>query len=101
MSARVVVFAAAANAAAAKGAAATLGDIAGAMASDAQGSVPVESGEWRAGITGGPRGDIGVMTSSDPESFYKEYGTSDTPAHMVLTNTARRYGKYRGMTGRK
>ncbi|RTL65908.1 MAG: HK97 gp10 family phage protein [Pseudonocardiaceae bacterium] len=85
---------------AAKGAADELGKIAEQVAGDARGSVPVESGEWRAGISGGQEGDIGMVRSSDPESFWKEYGTSDTPAHMTLTNAARKYGKYSGMSGR-
>lgn len=75
-------------------------EIAGKIAQDAASNVPVESGEWRAGISSGARDDYAVVVSDDPESFYKEYGTSDTPAHMTLTNAARKYGKYSGMTGR-
>ncbi len=84
----------------AEAAADALGEIAGDIANDARAAVPVESGEWKSGISSEKTDLYGLVTSSDPESFYKEYGTSDTPAHMALTNAARKYGKYTGMTGR-
>lgn len=83
---------------------ATMGDaltvIAQAIVDDARGAAPVETGEWRNSmvVTGG--GAQVYAESTDPESIYKEYGTSDTPAHATMTNAARKYGKYTGMQPR-
>lgn len=59
---------------------------------------PVVFGAYRGGI--GVRvnrgsGDV-EMVDDDPLAVIKEFGTVDTPAHMVLTNAARRYGRFVG-----
>jgi hypothetical protein len=74
-----------------------LRDIAEQIVGVARGSAPVESGEWMNSmqVTGG--GDKVYASSTDDESIYKEYGTSDTPAHGTMTNAARQFGKYSGM----
>ena len=46
------------------------------------------------------RFELPARIDTDPESVYKEYGTSDTPAHAVLTNAARKRGRYRGWSPR-
>lgn len=63
-------------------------------------TAPVESGEYRAGAGVRLEGDEVAIINSDPESHYKEYGTSDTVAHMTMTNAARQFGRYTGRTGR-
>lgn len=59
---------------------------------------PVVSGAYRGGI--GVRVNRGTgaveLVDDDPLSVIKEFGTSDTPAHMTLTNAARRYGRLEG-----
>ncbi|MCA1185708.1 hypothetical protein LCD36_04480 [Saccharopolyspora sp. 6T] len=45
-------------------------------------------------------GDEVRMVDTDPEAVYKEYGTNDTPAHAVLTDAARKRGRYRGWNPR-
>lgn len=67
-------------------------------AGDARGTAPVESGEYRSGVGVEVGGDRVAIVNNDPEAGFKEYGTSDTPAHMTMTNAARKYGRYSGMT---
>jgi len=43
-------------------------------------------------------GDQVAIVNSDDVAGYVEYGTSDTPAHATMTNAARRFGRYTGMT---
>lgn len=67
-------------------------------AADARATAPVVSGAYRGGI--GVRvnqgtGDVDLV-DDDPLAVIKEYGTVDTPAHMVLTNAARRRGRLEG-----
>lgn len=80
---------------------ATMGDalevIAEAIVQVARATAPVESGEWRNSMTVTGGGDKVFAESTDEESIYKEYGTSDTPAHGTMTNAARQFGKYTGM----
>lgn len=97
--AKVTIFASA-TAEAARACTEKLVEVASEMAGEIRSGIPVESGEWAAGITSGQRGETAYVASNDPESFWKEYGTADTPPHMVITNTARKFGKYSGMTGR-
>lgn len=66
------------------------------IAADARADAPVRTGEFRAGIGVEVNGDQVMVVDNDPEAFYKEYGTSDTPAHATLTDAARAYGKYSG-----
>lgn len=75
--------------------------IAQAAAADARSAAPVQTGEYRDGIGVDQSGDQVAIVDTDPEAFYKEYGTSDTPAHATLTNAARQYGKYSGMRPRR
>jgi len=71
------------------------------IASEARVAAPVVTGAYRGGISVAESGwDVGVV-DSDPLTFYKEYGTIDTPAHAALTNAARRHGKYTGYTPRR
>jgi predicted TIM-barrel enzyme len=71
-------------------------EIAHSAAADAIAAAPVLTGEYRDGIAVEVSGDQVSLVDNDPDSFYKEYGTSDTPAHAVLTEAARAYGKYTG-----
>jgi hypothetical protein len=56
-------------------------------------------------LTGEYRGGMGVAVSgtrvsaqdTDPDAFFKEFGTVDTEAHAALTNAARRHGRYKGL----
>jgi hypothetical protein len=72
-------------------------------AADARADAPVRSGEFRGGIGVEVNGDQVMLVDNDPEAFYKEYGTADTPAHATLTDAARKYGRYSGFQpkGRK
>ncbi|WP_344677420.1 HK97 gp10 family phage protein [Saccharopolyspora taberi] len=65
-------------------------------AAEARADAPVRTGEYRSGIGVEVSGDEVRIVDTDPESIYKEYGTSDTPAHAVLTDAARKRGRYRG-----
>lgn len=58
----------------------------------------VESGEFRGGFQVQVSGDQVFAVDNDPEAFYKEYGTADTPAQATLTEAARPHGKYTGLT---
>lgn len=62
----------------------------------ARANAPVRTGEYRDGIHSEVDGDRVAVVDDDPEAIYKEYGTSDTPAHAVLTDAARQHGKYTG-----
>ncbi len=61
---------------------------------------PVETGEYRDGIGVEVEGDKVRLVDNDDEAFYKEYGTSDTPAHATLTDAARQFGRYSGFQPR-
>ena len=69
-------------------------------AAEARADAPVRTGEYRDGITVQTEGDEVRLVDTDPEASHKEYGTSDTPAHAVLTDAARKRGRYRGWTPR-
>ncbi|MFD8496339.1 HK97 gp10 family phage protein [Amycolatopsis sp. NPDC059657] len=75
-------------------------EIAHQAAGDAVASAPVLTGEYRDGIHVETNGDQVSIVDTDPESIYKEYGTSDTPAHMTLTEAASKYGRYSGWGAR-
>lgn len=75
-------------------------EIAHEAAGDAVADAPVLSGDYRDGISVETDGDRVSIVDSDPDAVYKEYGTSDTPAHMALTEAASRYGKYSGWEAR-
>lgn len=62
---------------------------------------PVVSGAYRGGIavrvnTG--TGEVSLV-DTDPLAAIKEFGTIDTPAHLVLTDAARAFGKLVGSAG--
>lgn len=67
------------------------------IAGEAVSSSPVLTGRFRDGIHVEEHGEDVAVVDDDPDSVYKEYGTSDTPAHATLTDAARRHGKYTGM----
>lgn len=69
-------------------------------AAEARADAPVRTGEYRDGITVQTESDEVRLVDTDPEAIHKEYGTSDTPAHAVLTDAARKRGRYRGWTPR-
>lgn len=75
-------------------------EIAHEAAGDAVADAPVLSGDYRDGISVETDGDRVSIVDSDPDAIFKEYGTSDTPAHMTLTEAASRYGKYTGWQAR-
>lgn len=62
----------------------------------ARDTAAVDTGEYRDGIGVEVDGDDVRMVDNDPDSFYKEYGTEDTPAHAALTDAARQFGRYTG-----
>lgn len=71
-------------------------EIAGEIAADARATAPVLTGEYRDGIAAEASGDDVSVVDNDPDAIYKEYGTSDTPAHATLTDAARKRGRYSG-----
>lgn len=75
-------------------------EVAHEAAGDAVAAAPVESGEYRDGISVQVAGDSVKLVDEDPEAFYKEYGTVQTPAHATLTTAAKKYGRYSGMKPR-
>lgn len=62
----------------------------------ARGTAAVLTGAYRGGIGVEVAGDVVRLVDTDPDAGYKEYGTSDTPAHAALTNAARQFGRYSG-----
>jgi hypothetical protein len=66
------------------------------VAAEGRADAPVRSGQYRDGIGVEVNGDTVMVVDNDPEAFYKEYGTEDTPAHAALTDAARRHGRYSG-----
>lgn len=75
-------------------------EIAHQAAVDAAADAPVLTGRYRDGIGVETDGDQVTIVDSDPDAVYKEFGTSDTPAHMVLVEAASKYGKYTGWEAR-
>jgi hypothetical protein len=96
--ARVTVFTAQALAEARKLSRDGRVQIAEQAASVARGSSPVLTGTFRGGIGVETSGDSVSIVNTDEDAFYIEYGTSDTPAHATMTNAARRFGRYTGMS---
>ncbi|MGV3071107.1 HK97 gp10 family phage protein [Corynebacterium phoceense] len=76
-------------------------EIAANIAADAQATAPVLTGAYRDGIAVETNGLVVSVVDNDPDSWHKEYGTSDTPAHAALTNAAQAYGRYSGMRPRR
>lgn len=71
--------------------------IASQAADIARAAAPVDTGEYRGGIGVEVEGNDVRLVDDDPEAGFKEYGTSDTPAHATLTDAARRFGRYSGI----
>ncbi|MCK8671004.1 HK97 gp10 family phage protein [Rhodococcus sp. HM1] len=71
-------------------------DIAKQAAQEARASAPVVTGDYRDGIAVVVDDNRVYLVDDDPDAVFKEYGTSDTPAHAALTDAARKHGKYRG-----
>ncbi|WP_159840213.1 HK97 gp10 family phage protein [Nocardia sp. CY41] len=55
---------------------------------------PVVSGAYRDGVDVEVDGDKVFLVDNDPDAFYKEFGTVDTPAHAILTDAARTLARY-------
>jgi hypothetical protein len=66
------------------------------IAAAARSAAPVLTGAYRDGIGTVFSGTTVRVVDEDPDGIYKEYGTSDTPAHAALTDAARARGRYRG-----
>lgn len=96
MGARVTVFAAIAIAEATRISTPSRVEIANEVAAEAQADAPVRSGAYRNGIEVQVDGDRVSVVDMDPDAIYKEYGTSDTPAHASLTEAAMNHGRYSG-----
>lgn len=97
MGVRVFVYSAQARQVALEVSADKRTEIASEIASIARGNAPVETGEYRGGIGMSRSGADVMVFDDDPEAGYKEYGTSDTPAHATLTDAARQFGRYTGV----
>lgn len=74
--------------------------IANEIAADAIATAPVVSGAYRNGAHVVAEGENVRVVDDDETAIHKEYGTGDTPAHAVLTDAARKHGKYTGMQPR-
>jgi hypothetical protein len=74
--------------------------IASQIADEARAAAPVLTGAFRDGIGITADGDTIRVVDEDPDAGYKEYGTSDTPAHATLTSTASEFGRYSGIRPR-
>lgn len=62
-------------------------------AAEARAAAPVVTGAYRDGIRVEVNGDDVALVDDDPKAAFKEYGTSDTPPHSVLTNAAAKLGR--------
>jgi hypothetical protein len=96
MAARVTIYTAQALAEATRISTPKRVQIANEIAAEAQADAPVLSGAYRNGIEVQADGDRVSVVDMDPDAVYKEYGTSDTPAHASLTEAAMRHGRYTG-----
>ena len=72
-------------------------DIAEEIVHDGIDTAAVLHGDYRGGMHVAVSGTQVSAADSDPDSFYKEYGTVDTPAHASLTDAARKHGRYTGL----
>lgn len=100
MSARVTVYPRRARAQARETTVNDRVQIAHRAAAQARAAAPVLTGAYRGGVTVSRAGDRVYLEDTDDTAVYKEYGTSDTPAHAALTDAARSYGRYTGWTPR-
>lgn len=97
MAVRVFVYSAQARQAALEISTEKRAEIANQAADIARGTAPVDTGEYRGGIGTSVSGFDVKIFDDDPEAGYKEYGTSDTPAHASVTDAARKFGRYTGI----
>jgi len=97
MSARVTVFTEQAIREALKISTPERVEIAEEIAAEARAVAPVLTGRYRNNIAVQVSGDTVSVVDEDPTAGFKEYGTNDTPAHAVLTDAARKHGKYSGI----
>lgn len=96
MAARVRIFRAAAANQARRISTPKRRKIARQISAEARAAAPVLTGEYRDGIGVVTDGDRVFVVDDDPDAVFKEYGTSDTPAHAAVTDAARTHGVYRG-----
>lgn len=97
---RITVFDAEAIAAARKLSTDGRAEIAEQIVAEARAAAPVLTGAYQTGMEVEVDGETVRAVDNDPDAGFKEYGTSDTPAHATLTNAARRFGKYSGIQPR-
>lgn len=97
-SARVTVYAAQAVAEARRLSKDKRVEVANQAAAAARGSAPVDSGKFRDSIGVEVSGDKVAIVNNDDAAGYIEYGTSTHAPHGTMTNAARQFGRYSGMT---
>lgn len=73
-------------------------EVAHQAAAVASGTAHVDTGEFQQGIGVEVDGDRVQLVNNDPEAGYKEYGTVDTAAQATMTDAARQFGRYTGVT---
>lgn len=72
--------------------------IASQAADAARATAHVATGEFKSAIGVEVDGTLVRIVNNDDTAGFKEYGTSDTAPQATMTNAARRYGKYSGVT---
>lgn len=72
-------------------------EIAEEIAARARVRAPRLTGAYAEGMGVAVEGTKVSVVNEDPTAWHKEYGTSKTPAHAVLTNAAMEFGRYQGM----
>lgn len=97
MGVRVFVYSAQARQAALEISTPKREEIANQAADIARSTAPVLTGEYKGGVGVRSAGTEVTLFDDDPEAAWKEYGTSDTPAHATLTDAARQFGRYTGI----
>ena len=66
------------------------------IAADAKANAPILTGDYRDGISVEVDGADVAVVDTDPDSIWKEFGSSKMAGHAVITDAARARGKYRG-----
>lgn len=66
------------------------------IAAEAKANAPILTGDYRDGIAVEVDGDRVEVVDTDPDSIWKEFGSSKMAGHAVITDAARARGKYRG-----
>lgn len=75
-------------------------EIAHGAAGIARSNAVVRTGAYRGGIGAEVDGEDVSVVDTDEKSFYKELGTSDTPAHAAVIQAASQFGRYDGLRPR-